>query len=434
MLAIVKPAKRLMGSVAAPPSKNYTSRYIWLAALTDGVSEVIRPAWNDDARALITACRALGAEIREAEDRLVIRGFAGAPRAVSVLNPGNGGLILRLLLALGIWLPDVVYTTEYMDSLGRRPQDDLLAALTQLGVEVQANSGRLPIHLKGQGCEGGMVVEVSGAKSSQFATALLLVAPLMPKGLTVRVVGGLRSKPPLQTTLAVMAEAGVVVAADWERLSFTVPAGARYQARVYRVPGDYPGAAALLAAAAVLPSDVRVSELYPDAQGERKVLDGLVQMGVDLSYDYDGKTVSIKGGKPLRRIRFNGDEATDAVLALAAAAAFAEGETSFYNVGNLRFKESDRIGDFGAELRKIGVCVEEGQEELIIKGSPAGYGGGVTVDAHHDHRIIMAATVIGLASRQGLCIRGAEHISKSFPDFFTTLTKLGASIELAEES
>lgn len=431
MLAIIKPTKRLEGSVEAPPSKNYTSRYMWVAALTAGVSEVIRPAWNDDARALIEACRALGAEISEAEDRLVIRGFSGAPLPVSALNPGNGGLILRLLLALGICLPDVVFTTEYMDSLGRRPQDDLLEALTQLGVEVQAKDGRLPIRLKGQGCQGGIEVKVSGAKSSQFATALLLVAPLLPKGLSIRIVDGLRSRPPLQTTLDVMKEAGVLVEADWDRLCFKVPAGSGYQPRIYRVPGDYPGAAAVLAAAAVLPSRVRVSELYPDAQGERRVLDGLAQMGVDLRYD--GKTVAISGGQPLRGISFNGDEAIDGVLAMAAVAAFAEGETCFYQVGNLRFKESDRIGDFAAELRKIGIDVTEGAEELIIRGRPAGYDGDVEIDAHHDHRIIMAATVVGLASRKGLRIHGAEHISKSFPEFFETMIKLGASIHLEEE-
>lgn len=117
---------------------------------------------------------------------------------------------------------------------------------------------------------------------------------------------------------------------------------------------------------------------------------------------------------------------------MAAVAAYAEGRTRFYGVGNLRFKESDRIGEFGVELRKIGVLVEEGEEELIITGNPQGYHGGVIIDAHHDHRIIMAAAVMGLRTERPITILGAEHVQKSFPDFFETLKTLGAKIVLEQ--
>jgi 3-phosphoshikimate 1-carboxyvinyltransferase len=430
MRAIVEPVSYLEGTVLAPPSKNYSSRYIWIASLTKGRSEVVRPASNDDAKALIAACRQLGATIQEDGERLIIDGFGNTPNPVKTLNPGNGGLVLRLLLALGLWLPDVTYQTDYVDSLGKRPQNDLLTALTSLGVQVQSEDGHLPIHLQGHRGQGGLTVRVSGAVSSQYATALLLVAPLFPKGLTVQVIGGLRSRPPLETTLEVMAEAGVLVTADWERLIFTVPPGQCYQPRVYQVPGDYPAASALLAAASILPSHVRVERLFQDAQGERAVLDGLIQMGVDLRYD--GNAVEVFGGNRLKGIDFNGDQAIDGVLAMAAVAAFAEGKTRFYGVGNLRFKESDRIGDFGAEFRKIGVHVGEGDEELIIAGNPQGYPGGVTIDAHHDHRIIMATAVMGLRTECPLSIIGAEHVRKSFPDFFETLKAIGAKVELAD--
>lgn len=431
MRAIIEPASYLEGIVYAPPSKNYSSRYIWLAALTEGESEVIGPATNDDARALIGACRQLGAEFREDGRRLFIKGFGGSPRPVPTLNPGNGGLILRLLMALGIWLPNVTFVTDFMNSLGKRPHSDLLTALASLGVQVDSDDGKLPIRLQGRGGGGGMEVRVSGGVSSQFATSLLLIAPLFPQGLTVRIVDGLRSRPPLQQTLEVMAEAGVKVEADWDELLFKVPAGQKYQPRVYRVPGDYPAASALLAAASIIPSKIRIEGLFEDAQGERSVLDGLRQMGAELHYEGNG--VDIHGGKPLKAIDFNGDQAIDGVLALAAAAAFAEGSTRFYGVGNLRFKESDRIGDFGAELRKIGIGVSEGPEELIIHGDPRGYQGGNVIDAHHDHRIIMAASVIALRTKQGLTILDAEHVQKSFPDFFDTLRQMGAAVRLENE-
>ena len=154
MLAKVYPVSFLEGSVAAPPSKNYTSRYIWLAALTQAETRINRPALNDDAKSLIAACRQLGAQIFEEHDRLIIRGFGDKPQPIRGLNPGNGGLVLRLLLALGIWLPDVTYSTDYLDSLGKRPQGDLLKSLESLGVHVESNDDCLPIRLQGRGGQG----------------------------------------------------------------------------------------------------------------------------------------------------------------------------------------------------------------------------------------------------------------------------------------
>lgn len=433
MKMLVRPATFLEGNVAAPPSKNYTSRYLWLSALTAGESRVLNPAANDDARALIAACRALGAVIREetaGEDKtdevLVITGFGNNPRPVKELDPGNGGLILRLLLALGLLLPEVTYVNSYPDSLGKRPQDDLLSALRALGAEVEDRDGRLPITVRGGRPLPRREVTVSGKVSSQYATALLFVAPLLG-GLTIRISNGLSSPPPLATTLQVMAEGGVTVSADWKQLVFTVR-GDKYRPGVYRVPGDYPAAAALLAAAAVLPSRIFLTNLAAgDRQGEKAALTHLEKMGAPLHRTNRG--IEIRGGVPLRAVDFYGAEAIDAALAMAAAAALAEGTSRFYGVGNLRWKESDRIGDFARELRKIGVIVKEERDEFFITGNPGGYRGGVEIDAHQDHRLVMAFSILALRTREGLVINGAEHVKKSYPAFFTDLASLGAVVE-----
>src|SRR5690606_4453676 len=299
-------------------------------------------------------------------------GFGAKPWPVKELDPGNGGLILRLLLALGLFLPEVTFINSYPDSLGKRPQHDLLAALRALGAEVTDRDGRLPITVKGGRPLARREVTVSGKVSSQYATALLFVAPLLG-GLTIRISHGLSSPPPLATTLQVMAEGGVTPQADWERLVFTVPAG-RYRPGSYRVPGDYPAAAALAAAAAVLSSRVILTNLVAeDRQGEKAALAHLEKMGVELRRT--GRGVELRGGRPLRAVDFYGADAIDAVLAMAAAAALAEGTSRFYGVGNLRWKESDRIGDFARELRKVGVEVKEGQDEFWITGNPGGYRG-----------------------------------------------------------
>jgi len=425
----VGPTDSLKGEVRAPGSKNYTSRYIWLSALTPGESTVASPALNDDARALIECCRELGAKITEADGLLRIGGIQSLPKGRLTLNPGNGGLILRLLLAYGLLLPETEYVTSYPESLGKRPQGDLLTALRELGAEVHDQNGCLPIVIYGQKPVAKREVMVSGRVSSQFATALLFVAPLLG-GLTVRITEGLASRPPLATTIKVMAEAGVQVEADWEDLIFTVPAGS-YQPRSYRTPGDYPAASALLSAAVLLPSEVVLSNLaLNDVQGERAVIPYLQKMGADLTADPQG--IRIQGGRPLQAADFPGDQATDAVLSMAVVAALAEGTSRFRKIANLRWKESDRISDFARELRKVGVQVEEFPEELRITGEPKGYKGGVVIDAHHDHRIIMAFSALALRTQEGLEIDGAEHVSKSYPTFFADLAALGATVKVLD--
>ncbi|NLG84124.1 MAG: 3-phosphoshikimate 1-carboxyvinyltransferase, partial [Firmicutes bacterium] len=269
-------------------------------------------------------------------------------------------------------------------------------------------------------------VEVRGTVSSQFTSALLFLAPLLPDGLTIQVMEGLRSPDAVRTTLEVLAQAGIRVEADWERLLFQVPGGQRYRPGRFTVNGDYPGAMAVLAAAALVPGEVTITGLLPDAQGERSALEALVAMGAELIVESD--RIKIKGGRPLRGIVFDGDRAIDAVLSLATVAAFAEGDSVFTRVGHLRFKESDRLGDFAAEMRRAGLELFPRGEELIVKGRSGSIPGGATLSAHQDHRLIMAFTAVGLRAERGLVIDGAEHVGKSYPGFFADLRRLGATI------
>lgn len=272
---------------------------------------------------------------------------------------------------------------------------------------------------------------VSGARSSQFVSALLLLAPLLPETTEITVVDGLVSRPAVEQTLEVLAATGVQVDAASDRRHFLVPGGQGYRAGRYVVPGDWPAAAALLGAAAVVESgsEVSVGGLYPDRQGERAAVEALIAMGADIAYDPDRALVRVRGGAPLRPVDFDGDRATDAVMALAAAATAAQGTSRFYNIENLRYKESDRISDYAAELRRLGVRVDEAQSELIIHGSAERAAGGAGVDAHHDHRLLMGATIVALRSRAPVRLHEAEHIAKSYPAFFADLARLGAQIE-----
>jgi len=331
------------------------------------------------------------------------------------------------LMSVAALLPEVTFVNAYPQSLGKRPHDDLIAALQSMGVEVEHQNGRLPITIRGGRPRGGKI-RVSGSVSSQYLSSLLFLAPLLEEDSEIEVLNDLKSKVVVGQTLEVLQQAGIVVEASGDLMHYRIPGRQRYKAQTYTVQGDYPGSAAILAAAAVTESDVKVHRLLENSkQGERAVVDVLRSMEVPLTHE--NGIVRVTGNGRLKAGEFDGDAFTDGVLAMVAAAVFAEGTSRFYNVENLRYKECDRITDFLTELRKAGANVEEKRDEIIVHGRPEGVEGGATIDAHYDHRVIMALSVVGLRAKQPIRIKDAHHVAKSYPNFFDHLASLGAQVE-----
>ncbi len=432
-----------------PASKYYTLRYTLAAFLAAGKSVVYEPARSDDTDVLIDAVRALGAEVTYAppgSGALRVRGCAGQPRAPAdgVIRVGNAGAVLRLLLGIGAMLPRVRFETPYAESLGTRPNADLLAALGQLGIASEAREpgGRLPITLRGGPPRGGAVA-VSGARSSQYLSALLYLAPLTHDGLRITVTDGLRSAPLVRATLRALDAAGITVDAAPDLLAFAVPGGQTFRAGTYRVPGDGPSAAALAAAALALDAPLRLERLDQREEDVRGLLEALAALGAAprpvpaasapaASFAVAGQgdipALMLDSGIRLHGGRVDGDTCIDSVPALVAAACFAEGESRFERVGTLRLKESDRIGDLCAELARAGCEVTPEPDAMIVRGRPTGIEGGVTVFGHQAHRLVQALAIVALRSRRGLTIEGAEHVAKSYPWFFDDLAAMGAEV------
>ncbi|MFF2093547.1 3-phosphoshikimate 1-carboxyvinyltransferase [Paenibacillus sp. NPDC058174] len=430
MDVIVTPTPELKGEIQALSSKNYTTRYLLVAALAEGTSTIYYPAHSEDSDAMRRCIRDLGAVVEEDDEKIVITGFGKNPKAVDTLDVGNAGAVLRFLMAIAALCPDVTFVNKYPDSLGKRPHNDLIDALGQIGVSVEHNEGKLPIRIRGGQPVGGKI-QVSGSVSSQFLSALLFLTPLLKEDSEIEVLHDLKSKVVVGQTLEVLEQAGIVIHASEDLMHYRVPGNQSYQAKTYSVQGDYPGSAAILAAAAVTNSDVIVHRLEEKSkQGERAVVDVLKMMEVPMTHE--GGIVHVKGNGKLKAVEFDGDQATDAVLAMVAAAVFAEGTSRFYDVENLRYKECDRITDYLNELRKAGANVEERQSEIIVHGRPEGVEGGVEINAHYDHRVIMALTVVGLRAKQPLRIRDAHHVAKSYPIYFDHLKALGANVEWVE--
>jgi 3-phosphoshikimate 1-carboxyvinyltransferase len=425
---IVNPTGRLQGEIQALSSKNYTTRYLLAAALADGTSTILYPALSEDGEAMRRCIRDLGARLEEDDEKIVITGFGRHPRPVKELDVGNAGAVLRFILSIAALLPEeVTFVNRYPQSLGKRPHDDLIMALQDMGAEITHHNGRLPITVKGGRLRGGRI-RVSGKVSSQYLSSLLFLTPLLDEDSEIEVLHDLKSKVVVGQTLEVLSQAGIHVEASEDLMHYRVPGRQRYKAQTYIVQGDYPGSAAILAAAAVTQSDVKVHRLTEDSrQGERAVVDVLRAMNVPL--EHQNGTVHVRGNGRLKAVEFDGDAFTDAVLAMVAASVFAEGTSRFYNVENLRYKECDRITDFLTELRKAGANVEERKDEIIVHGRPEGVEGGVEIDAHFDHRVIMALSVVGLRAARPIRIRDAHHVAKSYPQFFDHMKALGAQVE-----
>ncbi len=420
----------LRGEPVVPSSKYYTLRYLLAAACAEGEGSIAFPAESDDSDALFRGCRALGARLtwkNEQHSNLSVHGIGRSRQKEPVtVNAGNAGAVLRLLLGIGAVLPEITFVTDHPQSLGKRPNRELLEALTTLGVVCEGTGaeGYLPITLRGSNIHGGHV-KISGARSSQYLSALLYLAPLIDEALEIEVVDGLKSQPLVHATLDVLHEAGILVEHDETLTHFAIAAGQRYALRTYTVPGDYPSAAAWLAACAVsnnLSSEIRLARLrHGDEVGE-EVLAAFRAMGADLQHVED--TIRIRGGQRLQGITVDGDRMIDCIPVLVAAACFAEGESVFYNIESLHYKESDRIEDLCSELHHAGCIVTPKRDAIIVQGSPQGIEGGVTVDGHNDHRVLMALAIVATRSLHGLTLTGTQHISKSYPHFFEELQRM----------
>lgn len=424
--------------LALPGSKYYTLRFLLNAALADGVSVVRHPALSDDTAVLCRALTSLGVAIRWQRDAdgwsAVVRGCGG--RLLSPpggeLAMGNAGAVLRLLLGVGALLPDVRYTTDHPGSLGARPNADLLDALRSLGVRAEAREpgGLLPITLTGGPPEGGEVI-VSGARSSQYLSALLYLAPLLRRGLTITVRDELRSAALVAATVRALRLAGIQVAASSDLRHFVVPGGQTFTPQEYDAPGDGPSAAALIAAALSLRTPMRLRRLDAGEPDVAAMLAAVASLaGAAVSCDARGGVVTVAGGSELRGARIDGDACIDSVPALVALACHADGDSRFERVATLRLKESNRIDDLCAALAHAGCDVEPGEDSITVRGRAEGVSGGASVDGLDDHRLVQALAIAALRGKGGLTITGSDAVAKSYPNFFEDLTRLGAEVHV----
>lgn len=422
----IQPAGPARGTPQLPGSKSLANRYLACAALATGPMTLRGATLSDDVRAMLDGLAALGVptDWHAPRREVLVTGTRGNITADEVdIDVGHAGTVMRFLTALSC----LGFGRRRLDGSERmraRPIGALVDGLVQMGAQLgyEAAEGYPPVTVVARGLGGGDVV-FDTPPSSQFLSAVLMVAPYAMRDVRIRVEGSLPSRPYVDMTLDVMRSLGVEVVADDDLRRLIVPALQRYQGGTQLIEPDASAATYFWAAAAITGGRVRVEGLTRDSrQGDVHFVDVLERMGCAVDEDEQSLTVSGPKLGALRGVDVDLNAMPDTVQTLAVAALFAEGLTTIRNVANLRIKETDRIAALVAELAKLGATVQATDDRLTIepprKLQPA------ALDTYDDHRMAMSLALVGLVAN-GIAIRDARCVAKSFPDYFAELAKLG---------
>ncbi|HEY97138.1 MAG TPA: 3-phosphoshikimate 1-carboxyvinyltransferase [Dehalococcoidia bacterium] len=436
------------GSVKVPSSKSQTIRALMCAALSKGESVLENPLVCEDTDAAADVLGKVGIDIQRGDGTWRVLG--GTFRAPSEdLYCGESATTLRFMTAICSIIPGKCRLVGG-PSLSKRPVRSLVEALGKLGVTCSLDGKTTsPVSVEGSTLRGG-TTELPGHISSQFISALLLVAPFAKKEVSIRLTSQLTSRPYLLMTTRCLKKFGINVSTSFDK--YVVPRQT-YRATQFPVEGDWSSAAYFLAMGA-LSEGIKVENISTTSvQGDRVILDILRNMGVKVRVA--GDSVSVSKGE-LKAVHADLSDCIDLLPTVAVLAALAEGTSEFTGIERARIKESDRVAAVREGLGRIGVTVHEERNKITVTGlatkKPAdeekeeesgedekSQSGGaaeekrepVTIDSRKDHRIAMAFAILGCALGD-ITITDAECVAKTYPGFWESLKNIGGKVETHE--
>lgn len=409
-LTIIPPGRPLRGQVAPPGSKSITNRALLLAALARGTSRITGALKSDDTRHMATALRAMGVTVQEPDATGFIVTGTGRLRAPDApLFLGNAGTATRFLTAAAALADGPVVLTGDAH-MQKRPIAPLVAALAALGVVAAAPTGCPPVTVQGQGGFEGTEVTVDAGLSSQYVSALLMLAACGARPVRVALAGNaIGARGYIDLTCAAMRHFGATVEQDGAAVWRVQPGG--YRAAALHVEPDasaatYLWAAEMLTGGAIDLGTAPETFTQPDARAH-----ALIRLFPHLPAEIDGAQMQ------------------DAVPTLAALAAFNATPVRFTGIANLRVKECDRVAALATELSRLapGLAVEQG-DDLLVTPQPREHFRPARIETYADHRIAMSLALVGLVV-PGVTILDPGCVAKTYPDYWRDLERLGVALQ-----
>ena len=411
---------KITGRIICPPNKSYTHRAIFLAALSDGKSIVKNVLNSSDIKATISACNAFGVEVHEDNDIITIRNTIGSTVQGSMIDAQNSGTTIRIAIAIAALSGGNTMLTGD-ESLKKRPMQPILDSLQTLGVSSESDGGLPPITIKGK--IKGNEVNIDGKISSQFISALLIIAPRLENGLIINIQGELVSKPYIDLTIAIMKEFGVIVNSEIPYKKYVVKHQI-YKPTTFTVPSDFSNLALLLASNVLLGDGLEIEiSLGNLPQGDEAIIDILEELGVNVTLN--GNIITTKSPKMLTGGRFDLSNTPDLLPALAILSLKSSEPIEIFNVKHARYKETDRIAIISRELKKIGIVVEEHEDGMTLTSNENLSSG--ELNSENDHRLFMAFSIAAMYI--GDCtVTDPDSVQISYPNFISDMKNVGAQI------
>ena len=410
----------LHATVRVPGSKSLTNRALLIASLASGTTRLNNALFSDDSCYFAKALQTLGFDVQldEANHEMTVTGLGGTiPAKQAELFIGNAGTAARFLSAF-LTLGNGAYVLDGDARMRERPIQDLIDSLNQLGVELEAKNNCPPVEIFARGLPGGKT-KIAGNISSQFLSALLMVAPYAKSPVEIEVTTDLNSKPYVDMTLAIMQDFGVGV--EHEGYEHFIIHPTTYLPIInYSIESDASAASYFFAAPAICGGTVRVENIARESkQGDVAFLDILQQMGCTVT---EGENfIEVTGSTSLIGVDVDMRDIPDTAQTLAAIAPFASSPTRIRGIASARLKETDRVHATCMELTRLGVRVDEHEDGMTIY--PCETFQPAMIQTYNDHRMAMAFSLIGLRF-DGVTIENPDCVTKTFPNYWEALDTL----------
>lgn len=396
--------------ISLPASKSICNRVLTIVALSDGVGDVYNVSDCDDTNAIINA-------------------ITMHQKGEKYINIGAAGTAMRFMTAMLALRTKATVTIDGSARMRKRPIKELVDVLCQLGAKIEyaGESDSCPPLLIHQAPMRGGTVSINGSISSQYISALMMIAPGLSDGLTINITGGLVSRPYVEMTAAIMRDFGAQVLCTDNQI--TIKQG-DYKSRTYSVENDWSAASYWYEIRSLIPDvNLRLASLHKNStQGDSKVAEIFKLFGVETEYTSDGVLLTYNPKSVAERIDIDLQNQPDLAQTIVVTACLKGIPFRISGLSTLRIKETDRISALISQLAKLGYTVRETEDATLESDSvrrscdkaPA-------IETFDDHRMAMAFAPASIVV-PGITIEDAEVVSKSYPKYWEHLKLIGFNL------